>query len=318
MIRRPPRSTLFPSTTLFRSHREGPLPHGASPRAHAAGHALERDAALRIQLKHAYVHRRPAVRRHLERARLAGVRARHVGAHDAGLEGGSDHRRAGGQSGARGRRGDGVHRADVDAVAAAGAGREERDLRRGARWPEPAARRHALLRQRGRPAQQPAHGLPQEPAAIRDAQKLGSRLNCHRSASVPSPGRKSAARSQRFTTSGASRRMVQPRSRTRGRTTRPAPPSYSVVYHLPGGDAGTARGSTTPPSAKTSTATSRKIPASRRNTERVSSTLRAAAQRPARSLRKPRRLAFPGAWYWTSGRTNRAPRLRSKGFVKVS
>src|SRR3989475_2427702 len=44
-------------------------------------------------------------------------------------------------------------------------------------------------------------------------------------------------------------------------------------YHLPGGDAGTARGSTTPPSAKTSTATSRKIPASRRNTERVSSTL---------------------------------------------
>src|SRR2546422_5727285 len=54
-------------------------------------------------------------------------------------------------------------------------GREERDLGRGARGPEPAARRHALLRQRGRPAQQPAHGLPQEPAAIRNAQKLGSR-----------------------------------------------------------------------------------------------------------------------------------------------
>src|SRR3989475_12837970 len=163
-----------------------------------------------------------------------------------------------------------MHRADVDAVAAASAGSEERDLRRGARGPEPAARRHPLLRQRGRSAQQPAHGLPQEPAAIRDAQKLGSRLNCHRSASAPSPGRKSAARSQRFTTSGASRRVVQPRSRTRSRTTRPTPPSYSVVYHLPGGDAGTATGATTPPPAKASTPSSRKLTASPRNTDRVS------------------------------------------------
>src|SRR3712207_8728438 len=31
MIRRPPRSTLFPYTTLFRSHAAGPLRHGGPP-----------------------------------------------------------------------------------------------------------------------------------------------------------------------------------------------------------------------------------------------------------------------------------------------
>src|SRR2546426_9301336 len=35
MIRRPPRSTLFPYTTLFRSH---PLPHGVSIAVQAARH----------------------------------------------------------------------------------------------------------------------------------------------------------------------------------------------------------------------------------------------------------------------------------------
>src|SRR2546422_6142765 len=33
MIRRPPRSTLFPYTTLFRSEREPPLMHQPDPRA---------------------------------------------------------------------------------------------------------------------------------------------------------------------------------------------------------------------------------------------------------------------------------------------
>src|SRR2546425_3522851 len=41
------------------------------------------------------------------------------------------------------------------------------------RWPEPAARRHALLRQRGRPAQQRAHRLPQEPAARSEERRVG-------------------------------------------------------------------------------------------------------------------------------------------------
>src|SRR2546422_5441484 len=41
-------------------------------------------------------------------------------------------------------------------------------------------------------------------------------------------------------------------------------------------------------------------------------------RRPPRSTLFPYTTLFrsPGAWYWTSGRTNRAPRLRSKGFVR--
>src|SRR5258705_1345985 len=42
MIRRPPRSTLFPYTTLFRSHR-GPRPH-LRPRAPALAHHEHRAA----------------------------------------------------------------------------------------------------------------------------------------------------------------------------------------------------------------------------------------------------------------------------------
>src|SRR2546422_6944063 len=34
MIRRPPRSTLFPYTTLFRSHRRGPRIQSRGPRGH--------------------------------------------------------------------------------------------------------------------------------------------------------------------------------------------------------------------------------------------------------------------------------------------
>src|SRR3712207_8627377 len=40
MIRRPPRSTLFPYTTLFRSHGEGLWPAGQARAGDPAGHAL--------------------------------------------------------------------------------------------------------------------------------------------------------------------------------------------------------------------------------------------------------------------------------------
>src|SRR5213592_1536466 len=62
--------------------------------------------------------------------------------------------------------------------------------------------------------------------------------------------------------------MVQSRSRMRWLVTRPSPPSYSAVYHRPGGDDGTARVSTSPPSTKPSSATARKIAPSCRHTER--------------------------------------------------
>src|SRR5258708_17932275 len=54
MIRRPPRSTLFPYTTLFRSRSEGIIP--ALESAHALAHAaklapgLPRDAILLVNL----------------------------------------------------------------------------------------------------------------------------------------------------------------------------------------------------------------------------------------------------------------------------
>src|SRR5690349_23685478 len=59
MLRRPPRSTLFPYTTLFRSHRSsGFLRQGCSDRAgipgaelgtEAAAHVLGNDADLRLR-----------------------------------------------------------------------------------------------------------------------------------------------------------------------------------------------------------------------------------------------------------------------------
>src|SRR3712207_7834283 len=54
MIRRPPRSTLFPYTTLFRSRRDGRdrqpavhAPRGDEPHEHAPRRALHRPAARR-------------------------------------------------------------------------------------------------------------------------------------------------------------------------------------------------------------------------------------------------------------------------------
>src|SRR2546422_5585737 len=46
MIRRPPRSTLFPYTTLFRSHRSGPRPPPPPPTQPAAWSSV-RETALR-------------------------------------------------------------------------------------------------------------------------------------------------------------------------------------------------------------------------------------------------------------------------------
>src|SRR3712207_8571232 len=43
MIRRPPRSTLFPYTTLFRSVAEGDPPHAARGRAADRGSPVQRD-----------------------------------------------------------------------------------------------------------------------------------------------------------------------------------------------------------------------------------------------------------------------------------
>src|SRR3712207_7788767 len=46
MIRRPPRSTLFPSTTLFRSHRSRPaMPAATSGRSGPGSHAFRDSAA---------------------------------------------------------------------------------------------------------------------------------------------------------------------------------------------------------------------------------------------------------------------------------
>src|SRR3989442_11186649 len=53
MIRRPPRSTLFPYTTLFRSHIEVSLPPGwvlaLARRLHSRGHATKEEARLKTK-----------------------------------------------------------------------------------------------------------------------------------------------------------------------------------------------------------------------------------------------------------------------------
>src|SRR6266513_1327530 len=77
MIRRPPRSTLFPYTTLFRSVLEGHGPRGAAPRG---GHGVP--AAEPLPQDHLRQRRlRPALER-------VGARARHGGAGGAGAAAG--------------------------------------------------------------------------------------------------------------------------------------------------------------------------------------------------------------------------------------
>src|SRR2546425_12202493 len=113
MIRRPPRSTLFPYTTLFRS---------------TAGDPVERDAALGVELEHAHPHGVPAVGGHDQRAGLAGARARHVGAHDARLRGGLEDGRSRPQPRTGGHGEYGVDGAYVDARAPTRALRQETDV----------------------------------------------------------------------------------------------------------------------------------------------------------------------------------------------
>src|SRR2546422_7024618 len=61
MIRRPPRSTLFPYTTLFRSHAQGTLPSahgGAGPlalRPRAGGGAAGDRKSTRLNSSHGYI-----------------------------------------------------------------------------------------------------------------------------------------------------------------------------------------------------------------------------------------------------------------------
>src|SRR3712207_7387707 len=53
MIRRPPRSTLFPYTTLFRSHRQGPGREGPGVRGRLRATAVqEKNRAHRIFFPH--------------------------------------------------------------------------------------------------------------------------------------------------------------------------------------------------------------------------------------------------------------------------
>src|SRR5205823_7451910 len=237
---------------------ERPLSHGTGACAHAARDAVERDAALRLELEDPQVHARPAVGGRDERARLAGVRAGHVGARDARLDAGVDHRRAGGEPGAGRRLDDRVHRTHVDAVAAPRAGSEEGELIRRARRAEVAAGGDALLGAHPHLLEQAAERLAEETAPVarpRVHQKVGPRLTCQRNAKVLSPGAKSRALSQRFTASGTSKRIVQASSFTRWRVITPTPMSYNVVYHRPGGTDGSAAVSTTPASAKTSSPT---------------------------------------------------------------
>src|SRR6266571_7963234 len=49
MIRRPPRSTLFPYTTLFRSRRHAPHPVRARRRARRRGHARSEEHTSELQ-----------------------------------------------------------------------------------------------------------------------------------------------------------------------------------------------------------------------------------------------------------------------------
>ena len=80
---------------------ERPLSHGTGACAHAARDAVERDAALRLELEDPQVHARPAVGGRDQRAGLTGVRAGHVGARDARLDARIDHRRPGSEAGVR-------------------------------------------------------------------------------------------------------------------------------------------------------------------------------------------------------------------------
>src|SRR5256886_5503621 len=108
MIRRPPRSTLFPYTTLFRSPRVHGAPHPVvHPRVVAADVELE-DPEIIGGLGHGLEARVADRREHLGHAELArGLRRRRAAALDEGLDGADrreHHRNAYGPAEERGAR----------------------------------------------------------------------------------------------------------------------------------------------------------------------------------------------------------------------
>src|SRR2546422_4284604 len=64
MIRRPPRSTLFPSTTLFRSGQHGKVPeqHPLAPREAEPGECIARHGARQHLARHHARRHQPRVR----------------------------------------------------------------------------------------------------------------------------------------------------------------------------------------------------------------------------------------------------------------
>src|SRR3712207_6992080 len=66
MIRRPPRSTLFPYTTLFRSTAEPSLPTGVGPISHASGSRSTQRRAPRREVDGVRARLRAARRRRSE------------------------------------------------------------------------------------------------------------------------------------------------------------------------------------------------------------------------------------------------------------
>src|SRR3712207_7165501 len=76
MIRRPPRSTLFPYTTLFRSRRRGAhRRHPAAPQGRRPRHDAQRDAGGRRRRRGGSPRRRSRVAAHVLRRPRRGLRS---------------------------------------------------------------------------------------------------------------------------------------------------------------------------------------------------------------------------------------------------
>src|SRR3712207_8018976 len=94
MIRRPPRSTLFPYTTLFRSEVEGDLHGSREPakdgRNRRRRHVPERDA-VRTSVKHENAAFVDALARRRDRPAIAGDEAQRHGNHDGLLRRSEEH-----------------------------------------------------------------------------------------------------------------------------------------------------------------------------------------------------------------------------------
>src|SRR3989440_4326653 len=87
MIRRPPRSTLFPYTTLFRSCHAGPRALGERRGEAAPGAVVPNDVVLEV---HPAAGLGDELEHHLERARAVGVMLEPIAADRAGPRGAVD------------------------------------------------------------------------------------------------------------------------------------------------------------------------------------------------------------------------------------